>query len=346
MKRTIYQYIMAGMFAAALASCKKDEVKTIAQPGTAPMLSASADTVILKKDHAADNAVTFKWNASSFGFNGVVKYSLEFAKKGDNFATVKAVTADTLSKTLTVAELNTIANGLEVDNGVPADLEVRVKAIISDNFQAAYSNTQKLVVNSYLDLIDYPSMYAPGDYQGWNPAGAAKLVSLKSDKVYEGYAYFSAATTTFKFTTQPNWDGTNYGGTSSGNKGVLSATGDNLQVTGAGYYYLTLDLGSNAWSATLTTWSMIGNAAKGWDTDLDLTFDPAKNVWTATADLSAGEFKFRANHAYDINYGDNKPGDPFLNRDGANIKITEAGTYDIVLNLSIAGNYSYTLKKK
>ncbi|MBV7530331.1 SusE domain-containing protein [Chitinophaga sp. sic0106] len=188
MKSTIYQYIIAGLFVATLWSCKKDEIKTIAQVGTAPALSATVDTVILLKDHAADNAVTFKWNASSFGFNGVVKYSLEFARKGNNFATVKAVTADTLSKTLTIAELNTIANGLEVDNGVPADLEVRVKATISENYQAAYSNTQKLVVSSYLDLIDYPSMYAPGDYQGWNPAGAAKVVSLKSDKVYEGYA--------------------------------------------------------------------------------------------------------------------------------------------------------------
>ncbi len=346
MKTAFSKYMMAGLFAAALWSCKKDEVKTIAGDGTAPTLVSTKDTTILQKDHAADTIVKFQWNASDFGFHGVVKYSLQFAKKGTNFAVVKNVSTDGMSKALSVADLNTIANGLELDNGVLSGVEVRVKASISDNYPAAYSNVKVLVVSSYLDLIDYPSMWAPGDYQGWDPASAAKLSSLKSDKAYEGYASFTGATTNFKFTSEATWSGTNYGGTSVNNAGVLSTTGENLLVTGPGYYFLNLDLSTNKWSATRTTWSMIGDAVGSWSNDTELTFDAAKNVWSATVVMSAGQFKFRANHAYDINYGDNKPSDPFLNRDGANIVITDPGTYDVTLNLSNAGNYSYVLKKK
>ncbi|MFB6456506.1 SusE domain-containing protein [Chitinophaga sp. Hz27] len=346
MKTSFFKYIIAGLFAAALWSCKKDEIKTVAQPGSAPTLTASADTAVLLKDHVSDAAVTFKWNTSSFGYSAVVKYSLQFAKKGTNFANVKEVSIDTLAKTFTVGDLNTIANALEIDNGVLTGMDVRVKAFISANFEPAYSNTTVLVVSSYLDLIDYPAMYSPGDYQGWDPATSAKLASLKSDKAYEGYANFTNATTSFKFTSVAGWDGTNYGGTSVNNAGVLSPTGENLQVTGAGYYFLQLDLGTNAWSATKTTWSMIGDAAGGWDKDVELTYDATRKVWTATVDMSAGAFKFRANHAYDINYGDNKPSDPFLNRDGSNITVTDAGTYEVTLNLSIPGNYSYSMKKK
>ncbi|MBV8253072.1 MAG: SusE domain-containing protein [Chitinophaga sp.] len=346
MKTAFSKYIIAGLFAAALWSCKKDEVRTIAGTGTSPLLASNVDTAILQKDHANDTLVKFQWNESDFGFRGVVKYSLQFAKKGTNFAVVKNVSADGMTKSFSVADLNTIANGLEMDNGVLGGMEVRVKATISDNYPAAYSNVKVLVVSSYLDLVDYPSMWTPGDYQGWNPATSAKLASLKSDKVYEGYASFTGATTNFKFTSEASWSGTNYGGTSVNNAGILSTTGDNLQVTGAGYYFLNLDLSTNKWSATRTTWSMIGDAVGGWSNDAELTFDATKNVWTATVNMSAGAFKFRANHAYDINYGDNKPSDPFLNRDGANIVITDPGTYDVTLNLSNAGNYSYALKKK
>lgn len=339
-------YLFLCALGLSAASCEKDEVRTIAGDGTATTMQASATTLVLEKPNAGAPAVTFRWNASTFGFSGVVKYSIEFAKKGTEFAVVKAVAADTLMKTLSVGELNTIANALELDNGIPQEMEVRINAYISRDYPAAYSNVTGLVVTSYMDLIDYPSLWVPGDYQGWSPASAAKLASLKSDDVYEGFVHFPGANTTFKLTTQANWDGKNYGGTSAGNGGALSTSGDNLAVSGAGYYFLQVNLGGSAWTATKTQWSLIGNAASGWDTDVDMTFDPVKNVWTATLDLTAGTLKFRANHAYDINFGDNKLSDPFLNRGGKDIPVAEAGNYEVTLDLSRAGNYMYSIVKK
>ncbi|WP_298713887.1 SusE domain-containing protein [Chitinophaga sp.] len=339
-------YLLICTLGLSAASCKKDEVRTVAGDGTPTTMQASATTLVLSKPNAGEPAVTFRWNASTFGFSGVVKYSVEFAKKGTGFAVVKAVAADTLMKTLTVGELNTIANGLELDNGIPQEMEVRINAYISRDYPAAFSNVTGLVVTSYMDLIDYPSLWVPGDYQGWAPATAAKLASLKSDEVYEGFVHFPGAATSFKLTTLPSWDGKNYGGTSAGNGGAVSTSGDNLAVSGAGYYFLQVDLGGSAWTATNTTWSLIGNAAGGWDTDVDMTFDAAKNAWTATLNLTAGALKFRANHAYDINFGDNKLSDPFLNRGGKDIPVAEAGSYVVTLDLSRAGNYMYSIVKK
>jgi hypothetical protein len=75
-----------------------------------------------------------------------------------------------------------------------------------------------------------------------------------------------------------------------------------------------------------------------------MTFDAASKTWTVTAPLSVGGLKFRANNAWDINYGDTGA-DGILDLNGDNISITQAGNYLITLDLSSAGNYTYSLKK-
>jgi hypothetical protein len=60
--------------------------------------------------------------------------------------------------------------------------------------------------------------------------------------------------------------------------------------------------------------------------------------------MPTGEFKFRANSDWGINFGDNN-GDFKPEYDGSNLNITAAGNYTISLDLSSGGNYAYTLKK-
>ena len=55
--------------------------------------------------------------------------------------------------------------------------------------------------------------------------------------------------------------------------------------------------------------------------------------------------KFRANGAWDINFGDTKA-DELLDYNGDDIKVPTAGTYTVVLDLSKPGNYTYTLTKQ
>jgi hypothetical protein len=60
-----------------------------------------------------------------------------------------------------------------------------------------------------------------------------------------------------------------------------------------------------------------------------MTWDAVNSVFTITADLTAGEFKFRANDNWTVNLGGDLNA---LTQDGANIPIGSDGNYTITLN--------------
>ncbi|NLI71444.1 MAG: DUF5115 domain-containing protein [Bacteroidales bacterium] len=189
------------------------------------------------------------------------------------------------------------------------------------------------------------TLYVPGGHQGWAPDAAPTLYNRNFDFKYDGFAYFANAGNEFKFTSQPDWGGINYG---NGGEGILSTDGGagNLTATDAGYYQLTADLSGSPYTYTAikTDWGLIGDATiNSWDKSTPMTYDPTTNVWTVTTTLSVGEFKFRANDGWDINLG----GDMMnLTYGGDNIKVTEAGTYIVTLDLSNAEAYKCTMVKQ
>jgi hypothetical protein len=192
----------------------------------------------------------------------------------------------------------------------------------------------------------FSQLYVPGDYQGWAPGTAPALASPKNDNTYEGYVNVpSGGTYEFKITSEPDWNGTNYG---DGGNGTLSTSGGNLKFPGAGYYKINVDLTANTYAITpASVWGVIGSfAGSGWGSDVDMTYNAGDNDWTATVTLAAGdEFKFRANHDWGLNYGD-KNADGSLEVNGDNIKGWPAGTYSVTLYLSSAGFYTYKLVKQ
>ncbi|MEI6946949.1 SusE domain-containing protein [Paraflavisolibacter sp. H34] len=342
--RHIFSFLFLTGF--LLPACKKDEVKTILKPGPTPALTASASTVVLDTSRRAQNAVTFSWKAADFGYTAAVNYTIQLSKKGASFASASSTEmgmGNASAKTFTVAELNKELLKI-VPPGLASDVEVRIKADLGNSPVApVYSNVLTVNARPYRDIIDYPSLYAPGDYQGWSPATAARIASKNNDKKYEGYAYIKPGTLEFKLTSHPDWDHTNYGDAGSGK--LSAGGGGNLKVPSAGYYLLKADLNALTWSATKTSWSMIGSATPGgWPADTDLVYNETAGTWSATANLSAGELKFRANKAWEIDLGDNE-GDGIPDYGGKNIQVTTAGNYTITLDLSVGGNYSYTLKK-
>lgn len=196
---------------------------------------------------------------------------------------------------------------------------------------AMYKMTINMMDYTYrleeLNFVEY--IYVPGNHQGWNPGTAPALWGANFDGKYTGFSQLS--TGGFKFTQERAW-AAEY---NSGSFNTLpdGFTGDgNIYAAKDAHYYIVADVANGVLKATeITTWGIIGPAqAGGWDTDTDMTWDATKGCWAiADVTLSAGEMKFRANDAWDVNVGGSFDN---LVENGGNIAV-EAGTYDIELYL-------------
>jgi hypothetical protein len=346
MKVWINKLFILSVLSLSLFACKKDEDIIRVQPGTTPTLGSSASDVVLSEENAESEALTLTWTASDFGFPAAVAYSLQFDSAGSNFATPDSVDlANALTRTYTVKELNDLAIKLGLEPAVAGTIEARIRASVSPNVEPVYSNVVALTVTPYSTEVVVPVLYVPGGYQGWNPATADVIADLNMDNSYEGYIFFPANELQFKITPEPDWD-SDWGDETDGTSGKLKVQGANLLVPAEGYYLLKADINALTWSATKTTWGVIGSAtAGGWDADQDMTYDATAKVWKVTLDLTADEIKFRANDDWPINFGDDGADGSLEYSANSNIKVPEAGRYEIILDLSDPRNYTYSLNK-
>lgn len=190
--------------------------------------------------------------------------------------------------------------------------------------------------------ISKPILYMAGDANGW--AQIDYLASVDGSS-FTGFMYLNQ--NGFKFCSEPNWDGTNYGAT------FFSKEGDNIIMTEeAGYYKVEVDLSAKTYTLTpITTIGVIGDATEGgWDSDQDMTYVPYNSetkepgYWEIKdINLTAGAIKFRANDAWDISWG----GDinSLTTNNGGNITV-EAGIYDIKLYAWADGYAKCVMTKK
>ena len=175
-----------------------------------------------------------------------------------------------------------------------------------------------------------PVLYMAGDANGWSHID---YLSGEDGVNYTGFMYLNQ--NGFKFCSQQNWDGTNYGGAFFGQES------DNIIMDETeGYYKVDVDLSTKKYTLTpITTIGIIGSAApSGWDSDEDLTYVPYNKdtkeggYWEVkNIKLKAGECKFRANDAWDMQWGFD--GEKFVFSNNAPQKqfVPEEGTYDIKL---------------
>ncbi len=348
MKFWLNSLLLMALGLAGLSACEKPDDRVVLQPSGTITLNSNVTSLSLSADQSTQNAVTFTWTPAQYGYQAATLYTIQLDKAGNNFAAPVEISAgSSTSAVVTLADLNQNLIRLGLPAGSAGQVEARVRAELVLNGTTAattlptYSAPATLTGTPYLVLIQYPSIYVPGAYQGWAPQSAPQLASVTNNKVYEGYINFTSASG-FKFTSAPNWDGTNYGAGTAGALSTAGGAGD-LTITTPGYYLLRADLNTLTYTATPTTWAVIGAATPGgWDADTPLTYDAATGTWRGTVALTKDVFKFRANGAWDINYGDTSAdGRPDLN--GDNISVPAAGTYTVVLDLSKPGNYTYQL---
>ena len=199
-----------------------------------------------------------------------------------------------------------------------------------------------LDMNNLTYTVGKPVLYMAGDANGW----ATNDYLAGEDGVhFTGFMYLNQ--NGFKFCTQPEWKGTNYGADFN-----TAADAANITMTEeAGYYKVDVDLESKSYVLTpITTIGIIGSASPyGWDSDVDMTYVPynaetkALGYWEAKdITLASGEIKFRANDDWAINWGGDVNA---LTQDGGNISV-DAGTYDIKLYAWANGYAKCELIKK
>jgi len=346
MKSLINKMMFVVLSSLVFLSCQKDELQSVLDVSATPTLTASASNIVLQQANGDQEAITFTWSATNYGFKAATSYTLQMAKKGTDFTAASSTEiplANNTQTTFTITGFNRELLKI-ISAGSASEVEVRIKSEVGTmaTVSPVYSNVVTITATPYRDIINYPSLYVPGDYQGWDAANAPKISSKTNNKVYEGYINIKAGSLAFKITSEPDWNHTNYG---DGGTGKLSTSGGDLKVPSAGYYLLNADLNSLTWSATkIDSWGVIGDAMGSWDVDKKLSFNSTTEVWTLTTDLSVGKIKFRANDAWDLNFGDSNI-DNIPEYSGGDIPITAAGNYTITLDLSVAGNYNYSIKR-
>ena len=199
-----------------------------------------------------------------------------------------------------------------------------------------------LDMNNLTYTVGKPVLYMAGDANGW----ATNDYLAGEDGVhFTGFMYLNQ--NGFKFCTQPEWKGTNYGA----NFDTAPDAANITMTEAAGYYKVDVDLDSKSYALTpITTIGIIGSASpNGWDSDVDMTYVPynAENkelgYWEIKdVTLTSGEIKFRANDDWTINWGGDTNA---LTQGGDNISV-DAGTYDIKLYAWANGYAKCELIKK
>lgn len=344
------------LFALVALSCSVEDVqdRPIIEGVDSPVLTAPASgaAYVLTPESAAAQAERFTWKSANYGGDVQVTYSVEMDIKGNAFATPQTIGSVNSENQVSVSveALNNAALSLDATPFEVAEFEVRVKSAAGT--LEMLSNVIQIVVTPY--TTENPKLWLPGSYQGasgygsdWTPSVAPTLSASGYGLVdFEGYVYFDAAGK-FKMTAQPAWGPVDYGMGASA--GTLDPTGGDISMNAAGYYLIKADTEKLTYTTTaISTWGIIGDATPGgWDSSTAMTYNKTTKLWTVTVNLTAKNFKFRANNGWDINLGDIKPAadGQSLEYGGADIPVATAGNYTITLDLSSPRDYKYTITK-
>ena len=194
-----------------------------------------------------------------------------------------------------------------------------------------------LDMNNLTYSVGKPILYMAGDANGWDHSDV-----LNSDDGvnFTGYMYLNQKG--FKFSTQPNWDGTSYGADFD-----TAPDAGNIVITeDAGFYQVDVDLSAKTYTLTPFTIGIIGSATpKGWDGDTNMTYNPEERCWELKdVTLTDGEMKFRHTNDWNLSWGGEL--DNLTTQNGPNIAVA-AGTYDIKLVVNWAeGTAKCVMTKK
>jgi len=358
--KTIFNKIFAFSGAALLllSACKKDGTLVTSNGGKPGTLSASATTLVLDKTKLTDpsTAISFSFTSPDYGYSAAVNNTLQIDKVGDNWANPTSVVVPTkkLSQGYSTADFNAMLLKLSLQGGVAAQVNVRVKHTIGAGVEPVYSNVLTLNVTPF-NLTSY--LYVVGAFQGWNASAPDSLLSATSNGIYTGIINFTAGNNQFlilpKKGTYDNKYATNDAQNTVSTTVAVGAPNNFYAPTTAGNYSVTININANtiAIATPARYYSIIGDAAMGWGTDVDMKHvNDGGDLWTISVPLvSTGSFKVRKNHDWTTSYGIPKTGADgatLSSSDDDNIPVPTSGTYKFTFTPNADDTKAaYTLKQ-
>ena len=148
--------ILIAFISVLAISCSGDDVENrpVIEQGTAPvLLSPTSDfNMVLLQSEETKLATTFVWEeATDEGNSTVINYTIEFAKKGTNFAApFAAATSTSTYKNFTVGELNSALINAGFPAKVESEVDIRIKSTIGGVASTPQlSNTFTIKVTPY-----------------------------------------------------------------------------------------------------------------------------------------------------------------------------------------------------
>ncbi len=258
------------------------------------------------------------------------QYKVEVALGGTNFATpIVLATTSNLFLDVTVGTLDTTAKNLGIQALTEGVIDIRIKSgtKVSKNFNS-------IKVTPYQPNW---GIIGSATTNGWNTS--TDMNYNPNTGKYSISLYLNSGE--FKFRLDNSW-AVNYG--DNGNNLSLEQDGANIPVSVAGNYTIVLDIANLSYTITpiVDAWGIIGSATPtGWDNDTLLDFDATTNKYSIIINLIPGEFKFRLNHDWGTNYGDDG-NNLSLEANGTNIAVAAKGKYYITADFNAL---TYTITK-
>lgn len=342
--------LLAVLVFLGIMSCQDRELITI-EPESAPIvMDLSTQNLVLDPNFPSNPAITVSWDPAKFNVPVETKYSVEISAT-EGFETKESLGSTTQSVThlsFSNVQMNNAAKKIGFVPGVAQKMYFRVVSFIGVNDYEQVSNVTSLMITPYLaaPIYNFVDLYLVGDATAaaWDNNSDNKnllpLLKTAEDNQYTFTGFFKQGG--FKMIkVKGSWDAQFGLGAASGMLSIDGGSG-NIPVAADGYYKLTVNTADLTYTfepATVSTTtydniSIIGNVNGNWDTDTQLTqstFDP--HVWSIqSVSLKEGEFKFRANNAWDVSWGTNAAFFGTAVQGGDNIPLGAEWTYDVYFN--------------
>ncbi|MEM6516010.1 MAG: SusE domain-containing protein [Bacteroidota bacterium] len=342
-----------------ITSCENDEeIFTATTTDPITLFDLPITTISLDPSTPGNPAVTFNWEEADYGQPASENYRVELSID-EAFTSPVLVSSvnGTTATTLTVSELNTGVGNAGLPPFQNGTIYVRVLTSIgTQNGLPQSSNTISFTVFPYTTIK--PQLFLVGAYQsvsgyGTENAEAPTLASSEfgTENDYDGFVYFGGSDLSFQFHRAGFVGDYVEGNPIYGNDGgnAVEGASGSFEAPSEGFYRVNVDLETGTVSFTETNWGIAGpgGPAGDWpgDTvdDADMTYNIEAKVWEFNnASTASGEFKYRANDDWGLNFGLDSDNDGSLNFGGDNFS-NEISATKFILDLSEPRAYSQSI---